>query len=52
LIPSATIVETLSDSFNSMTLEESKKYADEHNIVLINGKEIIDDFNKTDRVLQ
>jgi len=52
LIPSATIVETLSDSFNSMTLEESKKYADEHNIVLINGKEIIDDFNKTDRILQ
>ncbi len=52
LIPSATIVETLSDSFNSMTLEESKKYANEHNIVLINGKEIINDFNKNYKVLQ
>ncbi len=52
LIPSATIVETLSDSFNAMTIEESKKYADEHNLVLIDGNEIIEDYNRNYGVVE
>lgn len=52
LIPSATIVETLSDTFNAMTIEESKKYADKHNLVLIDGNDIIDDYNKNYKVFK
>ena len=41
LIPSATIVEMLSDSGYSMTYDETKKYADQNSLDIITGDEII-----------
>lgn len=42
LIPSATIVEMLSDTGNSMTRAEAMEFAREHSLSFIDGKEIID----------
>ncbi len=42
LIPSATIVETLGDDDNSLSKRDAKRFAEEHNIPFIEGKDILE----------
>jgi 3,4-dihydroxy 2-butanone 4-phosphate synthase len=46
LIPSATIVETLGNDDNSLSKEDAKRFAEEHNIPFIEGHEILEAWEK------
>ncbi len=46
LIPSATIVEILSDDGNSMSKKEAKKFAERQGVIFLEGKDILDAWSK------
>jgi len=42
LVPSATIVEILAEDGNSMSKEDARRFAEEHGIIFLEGKDILD----------
>ncbi len=46
VVPSASIVEILGDDGYSLRKEDAKKFADEHGLVFVEGKDIIDAWSK------